>query len=227
MGIFGSKKKSDAPAAVSPAAPVAAAPATIDMGKKTGSISLTKGSRVTIEKTPVIKARTTWSSNTDYDLYALVLTTDGEVHTVSMFGTENDSNFYPSVLNGAVRHLGDVGRSSGSEAEETIEITLNPRIAAVVPVAYSAQSNGGGSFKKYKVSLSIDNGAGTSVHVDSSNASSDNSVYTVAIGVIRNTPEGVQIEALEAYSRGGSELRPVLRPDGTVVMDAGPRNAYK
>lgn len=207
-------------------APVASAP--VDLGKKTGSINLTKGSKVTIEKTPVIRARASWSSSTDYDLYALVLTRDGKVHTVSTFGTHQDpQGFQTSVLNGAVRHLGDVGREAAGDAQEIIEIALTPDIVAVVPVAYSAQSNGGGSFRKYQVSLSIDNGAGTQVGVRAENADNNNSVYSVAIGIIRNTGDGVQIEALESYSRPGSENRPALSPDGTVRMDAGPLNAYK
>lgn len=237
MGIFGKKKTAPAAAPVAastPVSPVAApvqaptpAPA-VDMGKKTGSINLTKGSRVTIEKTPIIRARTTWSSSTDYDLYALVLTTDGKVHTVSMFGTEEDpSGWSQSILGGSIRHLGDVTSGSAGQAEEIIEIKLTPEIVAVVPVAYSARSNGSGSFKRYKVSLSIDNGAGTQVSVSADNASNNNTVYTVAIGAIRNTPEGVVIEALESYSAPGSERRPVLLADGRVSMDAGPVNDYK
>jgi tellurite resistance protein TerA len=46
-------------------------------------------------------------------------------------------------------------------------------------------------------------------------------------GIIRNTPDGVVIEALEQYSRHSSENRPVLNRDFTVTMDAGPKNAYK
>lgn len=223
MSLF-SRKDSTPATPVAPAAPSGG----IDLGKKTGSINLTKGSRVTIEKTPVIRARASWSSSTDYDLYALVLTRDGKVHTVSTFGVHGNPNDYQtSVLGGAVRHLGDVGRESAGDAQEIIEIALTPDIVAVVPVAYSAQSNGTGSFRKYKVSMSIDNGAGAQVEIRSENADKNNQVYTVAIGVIRNTADGVQIEALESYSRPGSENRPALLPDGSVRMDAGPRNAYK
>lgn len=193
---------------------------------KPGKINLEKGSSVKIEKTQVIKARATWSSNTDYDLYALVLLKSGEVLTVATFGTVDNPSAVSSVLNGAVKHLGDVGRQSSGVAEENIEIRLTDEIEAVFPIAYSAQTNGGGSFNKYKVSLGIDNGAGTEVNIDSKNASKNPAVYTVAIGVIRNSSDGVIIESLEKYSRMMSEKRPAI-VDGKLVMDAGSQNIYK
>jgi tellurite resistance protein TerA len=232
MALFGFGKKDNAPAQV--ASPVAAPAAVtsapvgggLDLGKKSGKISLVKGASVTIEKTAAITARCEWSSDTDYDLYALVIMKDGRELVVSTFGSEAQPQPTPSVLNGAVRHLGDVGRGEKGIAEETIEIRLTDEIEAVIPVAYSAQSNGTGSFHKYKVSLGIDNGEGTQVTIDSANASKDNDVYTVAIGVISNTPNGVAIESLEAYSKRGSENRPSFK-NGYLAMDAGARNLYK
>lgn len=230
MGLFGFGKKNQETPAHTPSEPVTPAPAPsapgIDLGKKTGAVNLSKGSRVTIEKTPVIKARCTWSSNTDYDLYAIVLLKDGSQHVVSTFGSEAQPHPTDNILNGAVRHLGDIGRSGGNLAEEIVEIKLDDRIEAVVPIAYSAQSNGAGSFKKYNVSLGIDNGFGTNVTIDATNASNNNNVYTVAIGVIRNTNEGIVIESLEAYSKVNSEIRPAF-VNGVVTMDAGSKNLYK
>lgn len=237
MGLFDRLKKNSEQAAAKGSviipltedtSPAPGAPSGVDLGKKSGAISLAKGARVTIEKTPTIKAVAKWSSLTDYDLYALVLTKDGVVHTVSTFGTADQPHSYSeSILSGAVKHLGDVGRQSDGAAQEIIEIKLTPDILAVVPVAYSAQSNGTGSFRRYKVDLGIDNGSGTQVSISSANAERNDKIYSVAIGIIRNTADGVQIEALEAYSRPNSENRPVLLPDGTVQMDAGPKNAYK
>jgi tellurite resistance protein TerA len=198
----------------------------IDLGKKSGAVSLTKGARVTIEKTQVIRASASWSSKTDYDLYALVELTDGTVLTCATFGTKDDPQATPSVLGGAVRHLGDVGRVTDGTAQEVIEVKLDERIRAVYPVAYSAQSNGTGSFRKYKVSTGIDNGAGTTVSIEAEKASRNPLVYTVVIGAIRNGPEGVVIEALEEYSRMGSENRPLVQ-DGELRMNAGPVNATK
>lgn len=222
MGLFGKKNTTPAPAPT--AAPAAAAK--IDLGKQSGKIDLTKGARVTIEKTEVIRARATWPSNTDYDLYALVRLRDGSELVVSTFGSEGQRKPTPSVLNGAVRHLGDVGRGVPGVAEEIIEIRLTDEIEEIVPVAYSAQSNGTGSFRRYQVSLGIDNGAGTEVTIDAKNANKDDTVYTVAIGSIRNTPTGVVIEHMEAYSRPSSENRPKFI-NGNLVMDAGSKNLYK
>ena len=231
MALFGFGKKDNAPAPVAPSAggpAPAAAPvgAGLNLGKKTGTISLEKGSRVTIEKTAVITARCEWSSNTDYDLYALVLLRNGQELVVSTFGSKSQKNPTPTVLNGAVRHLGDVGRGAKGIAEETIEIRLTDEVEAVIPVAYSAQSNGSGSFRRYKVSLGIDNGQGTRVTIDSKNASNDDGVFTVAIGVIRNAADGVVVESLEAYSKRGSENRPAFL-NGQLVMDAGAKNLFK
>lgn len=237
MGLFGFGKKNDAPAPVEAkvAAPVAApvvAPASapagggLSLGKQSGKISLAKGKNVIIEKTAVIRARCYWSSNTDYDLYALVLMKDGRELVVSTFGSQSQPKPTPSVLKGAVRHLGDVGRGAKGIAEEIIEIRMTDEIEAVIPVAYSAQSNGSGSFRRYNVSLNIDNGQGTDVTLEAKTASANDGIYTVAIGAIRNTDEGTVIESLEKYSKRGIENRPAF-VKGQLVMDVGSRNLYK
>ena len=165
-------------ATVADAAPGSARPAinlrkpgidAVDLGQRTGSISLRKGQQVTITKTPLIKATCTWPRDTDYDIMAVVRYRDGHSETVSTFGTEdNEKDFLLATTDRAVRHTGDVGRAKGrgwrkpvaQVGKETIEITLNSDILAVVPVVYSAQSNGSGSFRRYQVSMAIDNGGG-------------------------------------------------------------------
>lgn len=127
--------------------------------------------------------------------------------------------------------MGDVGRNSGSVKEEVIRLRLTDDILAVVPVAYSAQSNGTGSFYRYKVSMSIDNHNGTSVTIASHNANDNDVIYTCVPGMLHNTKEGVIITPLELYSKPNSERRPKLHlcQDGMVkvLMDEGPINAYK
>jgi tellurite resistance protein TerA len=202
------------------------------------AVLLKKGHQLSMEKTPLIRAVATWSSDTDYDLYALVLKRNGEVEAVATFGASEGGIFrkkripaQASVLNGAVRHLGDIGREAKGDARETIEIRMTSEILAVIPVAYSAQSNGTGSFFRYRVSLEIDNGAGDRVVISSENANDNDTVYTCAIGIIENKDQGVLIHALEQYSAEGSENRPMveLGKDGQIVvlMDRGPRNDYK
>lgn len=76
-----------------------------------------------------------------------------------------------------------------------------------------------GSFWKYGVSLGTDTGSGTSATIDSANASKRMSVFTVAIGVIRNTSEGFVIESRESYSKSLTEFGPAWQ-NGRVVVDA-------
>lgn len=202
------------------------------MTLSTPGINLTKGAApVRMTKTALVTATAHWSSSTDYDLYALVVMRDGSVHHVANFGA---AGIPANPRFGGVELGADAGRAAGSSgtAEETVTIRFTDDVAAVVPVAYSAQSNGTGSFHQYRVSLAVDNGAGERVTVDASNANRDKTIYTCVPAIIHNgTDGGVWVEYLEAYSRPGSENRPsaVLHGDGRVqvLMDAGPRNDFK
>lgn len=198
-----------------------------------GAVTLMKNAPpVLLEKTPVIRLRVAWESGTDYEAYALVVLTSGDVVHVATFdakGTPANPRFRDLV-----RHLGDRGRGDvtrgGGRAEEIIEIGFAPEIAAVIPVAYSAINNGTGSFHKYKVTLSIENG-GDQVVIPADQAKKSSWIFTCVPGIIYNRPEGVLIERLEYYSRRFSEHRPaaVLHPDGRVEvrMDKGPVNEFK
>lgn len=239
------------PPAAPPPPPAAEVPK-VSFKKVSGNINLRKGDApVIMEKTPKITASVSWRSGTDYDVYALVMTKDGTQVDVATFGAKGVKALM-NYGNGAVKHLGDVQRptggsqaptgkkkfwaapekpqESGGEQKEIVEIRLTPDIVAVVPVAYSAQSNGSGSFHRFKVSLSIDNGSGTNVSISADNANNDDKVYSCVPGIIRNMPDGVVVEPLELYSKPRSENRPKLRGRGadvSVVMDAGPLNDYK
>jgi stress response protein SCP2 len=221
MGLFSRQRPASDPAART-------STATVPVADPSPGINLAKGQGITLRKTPLVTATISWPPTTDYDVFALVRYRDGSVQTVSTFGTKADPRgFSLATTDGTVRHLGDVKRGRGKLATEVVEVRLVPDVLAVVPVAYSAQSNGTGSFHQYQVSMSIDNGAGDSVVVHASNASRDASVYSCVPGIILNQPDGLRIEALELYSAPGSEHRPEIGPDLTVRMDAGPLNAYK
>ncbi|WP_419954399.1 TerD family protein [Neobacillus niacini] len=203
----------------------------ISLEKVKGKVSLEKGQRpVMIEKTPEITATVSWKTGTDYDIYALVYTKNGKQIDVAMFGAKGTPPLR-SFGNGAVEHMGDVRRNSGPTKTEVIKLRLNNDILAVVPVVYSAQSNGTGSFYRYKVSMSIDNNNGTSVTISAKNANNNDRIYTCVPGILHNTPEGVMISPLELYSSPNSENRPKLRMGSSnmveVVMDKGPKNDYK
>ena len=203
----------------------------ISLEKVKGKVSLEKGQRpVIIEKTPEITATVSWKTGTDYDIYALVYTKNGKQIDVAMFGAKGTPPLR-SFGNGAVEHMGDVRRNSGQTKTEVIKLRLNNDILAVVPVVYSAQSNGTGSFYRYKVSMSIDNHNGTSVTISAKNANNNDRIYTCVPGILHNTPEGVMISPLELYSPPDSENRPKLKMGSSnmveVIMDKGPKNDYK
>lgn len=222
---FGVEVAEEPAAATPPAAPPP------NFQKVTGVVNLSKDSApVIIEKTREITATISWKSGTDYDVYALVLLNDGRQIDVATFGADGVLPL-TSFDNGAVEHMGDVGRGGEGDKEEILKIRLSERILAVVPVAYSAQSNGTGSFFKYKVTMAIDNNQGTKVIVPAENANQDNKIYTCVPGMILNEPGGAVIVPLEYYSRPKSERRPKVykREKGVVqvVMDDGPINNYK
>lgn len=203
----------------------------INFEKVKGKINLDKGQKsVMIDKTPEITATVSWKTGTDYDIYALVYTKNGKQVDVAMFGASGT----PALSrfgNGAVEHMGDVGRNSGSVKTEIIKLRLTDDILAVVPVVYSAQSNGTGSFYRYKVSMSIDNHSGTSVTISSKNANNNDRIYTCVPGILQNTEDGVIISPIELYSKPNSEYRPKLKLGSSnmveVIMDEGPKNDYK
>ena len=213
--------------------------------------SLSKGNAVSLKKTAVITAKCLWSSGTDYEVHALVLRTDGRVEHVATF----DAVGVPkqmSTTGNEVRHLGDVGIAQGGQtSEEVLEIRMTHNIRAIVPVVYSAQGNGTGSFRQYGVSMEVDNGAGDRILIDARDASDNKLVYSCVPGVIlNNTDDSVTLAYAALYSGMGSENRPNVvlgKPaqkrgllgkltgtgtdftveDVTVTMDAGPRNRFK
>ncbi|MGF6353015.1 tellurite resistance protein TerA [Paenibacillus sp. 4624] len=203
----------------------------LNLQKVTGKINLEKGQKsVLIDKTPEITATVSWETGTDYDIYALVYNKDGKQIDVAMFGAKGVPPLQ-SFGNGAVEHMGDVGRSNQAIKTEVIKLRLRDDILAVVPVVYSAQSNGTGSFYRYKVSMSIDNHEGTSVTISANHANNNDKIYTCVPGILYNTPDGVIISPLELYSKPNSEFRPKLKMGSSkmveVIMDKGPMNDYK
>ncbi|MBV5113993.1 TerD family protein [Bacillus altitudinis] len=225
-----SEKQINEPAPMNTAAKEKVA-APISLEKVQGKISLDKGHKpIIIEKTPEITATVSWESGTDYDIYALVYTKSGKQIDVAMFGAKGVPAL-KSYGNGTVEHLGDVGRDRESMKTEVIKLRLNDDILAVVPVVYSAQSNGTGSFYRYRVSMSIDNHQGTSVTIHAKHANDNDRIYSCVPGILQNTNDGVIIRPLELYSKPNSERRPKLKMKYSneidVLMDKGPINDYK
>lgn len=104
---------------------------------------------------------------------------------------------------------------------ETIRIVRPDEHGYVLLCAYSAVSNGFGSFKSFGAKVVVDDGRGSNVTVPLFENTSTR--FWVAIALVDFTaPDGAAIHQVEAYSGRMTERRPVLHPDGTVEMNAGP-----
>lgn len=116
-----------------------------------------------------------------------------------------------------IRHHGD----SLTPGRETVTIAHPDQQGYVLICAYSAVSNGPGSFKSFGAHAVVDIGDGNPVTVplyENNRAS-----YWTAIALLDFTgPQGVSVRQVETYGRSGSEARPVLYSDGSFRMDAGP-----
>lgn len=193
-------------------------------------INLTKGDApVTLNKVSELSVRMMWPARTDYDLGAELLFKDGTRQSLATFGA--DGNLVPAAKvskDGSVIHSGDKRRKLfGTSAEEnlTIKLDSSTQVVGIAPWAYSAQSNGTGSFRKYNVVLLVSDGTNT-VKIDARNISDSETVYTCVPAIIRIVDGAPVVEYKEMYSYRGSEMRPAWVGD-RLVMDAGPRNNYK
>ncbi|QNN98385.1 tellurium resistance protein D family protein [Streptomyces phage LilMartin] len=212
MGLFGSKKNDVAPVTQ------AAAPAV-----STGKMSLTKGgsSAFSLEKGTKVTATLEWdggsasrrSKGADLELYALYVTKD---KANRMRKDAGGAVYWNNLVADGIRHHGD----SLVPGKETVTIENPGNIGYVLIVAYSAVSNGAGSFKSYGAKAVVTDGKGQTVTAPLYN--NNHGSYWVAIALVDFTTEGqVSIKHVEDYSRGG-EARPVLYSDGTHKMDVGP-----
>lgn len=187
--------------------------------KLAGAVNLSKGSSITLDKTPVITAQASWTDpNKDYDLMAVVLYRNGVQRVVSYKELQTED--------GVVKHLGDVGASAGDKTE-TIEIRLEgvASVDRIALFAYSARENGAGSFREYGVSVVFNNGKDQPVGIQADEASPDRNRYTLCFGEVVNGDK-ITINALELYSKNHSEKQPAY-VNGKLTMDAGAENNFK
>jgi uncharacterized protein involved in tellurium resistance len=211
MGLFGKKKTDDAAA-------TQAAPAV-----STGKLNLTKGgsSAFSLTKGGKVTATLEWDGGSssrrakgaDLELYALYVT---KSKANKMRKDEGGAVYWNKLVADGIRHHGD----SLVPGKETVTIEQTDNIAYVLIVAYSAVSNGAGSFKSYGAKAVVTDGKGQTVTAPLFN--NNHGSYWVAIALVDFTTEGqVAIKHVEDYSRGG-ERRPVLYSDGSHKMDVGP-----
>ncbi|MFD3836353.1 TerD family protein [Streptomyces sp. NPDC058642] len=104
---------------------------------------------------------------------------------------------------------------------ETIRIVRPEEQGYVLLCAYSAVSNGFGSFKSFGAQVVVDDGRGSNITVPL--YENTKTRYWVAIALVDFTAaDGAAIQHIESYSGRMNERRPVLHPDGTIEMNAGP-----
>lgn len=110
---------------------------------------------------------------------------------------------------------------SKTPGRETVRIVRPDQQGYVLLCAYSALSNGFGSFKSFGAQVVVDDGRGSNVTVPL--FENTKTRYWVAIALVDFTSaDGAAIHHIEAYSGRMTERRPVLHPDGTIEMNAGP-----
>ncbi|WP_189706366.1 TerD family protein [Streptomyces phaeofaciens] len=104
---------------------------------------------------------------------------------------------------------------------EAVKIVRPDEQGYVLLCAYSAVSNGFGSFRSFGAKVVVDDGRGSTVTVPL--YENTKTRYWVAIALVDFTSaDGAEIRHVEAYSARMTERRPVLHADGTIEMNAGP-----
>jgi stress response protein SCP2 len=123
-----------------------------------------------------------------------------------------------SVKNRPFIHLDGDARVPG---RETLRIVRPDQQGYVLLCAYSAVSNGFGSFRSFGAKVVVTDDRGSTVTVPL--FENTKTRYWVAIALVDFTEsDGAAIHHIEAYSARMTERRPVLHPDGTIEMNAGP-----
>lgn len=125
---------------------------------------------------------------------------------------------FGSLKNRPFIHLDGDARVPG---RETLRIVRPDQQGYVLLCAYSAVSNGFGSFRSFGAKVVVTDGRGSTVTVPL--FENTKTRYWVAIALVDFTAaDGAAIHHIEAYSARMTERRPVLHPDGTIEMNAGP-----
>ncbi|MFG0236276.1 TerD family protein [Brevibacillus porteri] len=174
-------------------------------------IELTKKESVQIRKSEKITTHLEWTSKKDLDLYCFFVTRDGVEGKVyyKNKGTSTKSPFI--TLDGDSKNAG----------RETIHIHRPDQLRYVLFAAYSALSNGIGSFKSMHARAVVENHVGQTVIAPL--LEENKYAYWVAIAHIDFTDQSeMKISHVEKYSKNNSEKSPLLYKDGSFKMDVGP-----
>jgi stress response protein SCP2 len=207
---------SAAPPAPSASPPPPPSPPPVSLTK----VTLEKAGRVKLRKGGgAIRARLVWEGRGggqgDLDLYCFYVTKDGTRGKVYWKDLGRDQGAPWITLSGDSRRAG----------EEEIVLHRPDELRFALFAAYSALSNGSGSFQSYRPRMILTDQDGSEVVIPLLNPNSTS--YWVAISHVA-IDDGVAIEHIETYGKSGvrawiaAERSPRLHADGTWDVSKGP-----
>ncbi|MDP4551073.1 TerD domain-containing protein [Alkalihalobacillus macyae] len=175
------------------------------------TVTLKKKEAISIRKSEKIVASLEWKSKKDLDLYCFYVLKDGTEGKV-YYRTPGHANKQPYItLDGDAKGAG----------KETVIVHKPSELKYVLFSAYSAVSNGIGSFKSMKAKAVVDNQMGQ--NVTSPLFEKNIFAYWVAIAKIDFTDaQDMSVSHVEKYSKSGTERSPLLYQDGSFEMNVGP-----
>jgi len=175
-----------------------------------GKVSLEKQGSVNIRKAGKVTARLEWESAKDLDLYCFYVTQTNETGKI----------YYRNLGSPKKSPYIQLDGDSKGKGQETITIHRPEELKYVLFAAYSAISNGVGSFYSMKARAVVDNHQGQ--QVVSSLYEKNNYAYWVAIAHLDFTaPSEMKVSHVEQYSKRFTEKSPLLYEDGTFKMNVG------
>ncbi len=174
-------------------------------------ITLKKKETISIKKTTKVVATLEWKSKKDLDLYCFYVTKDGQEGKV----------YYKNLGSSSQTPFITLDGDSKNSGKETVTVHNPSQLSYVLFAAYSAVSNGIGSFKAMKAQAVVDNQMGQTI--TSPLFENNKFAYWVAIAKIDFTDlHEMKVSHVETYSKSGTERSPLLYKDGTFKMDVGP-----
>lgn len=176
------------------------------------NIILKKKESINIQKSAKVVATLEWDKERiDLDLYCFYVLKNGEIGKVYYKDMGNTKKAPYITLDGDLKQSG----------KETIIIHEPSKLNFVLFSAYSAVSNGIGSFKSMKARAVVDNQMGQ--RITSSLFQNNKLSYWVATVHIDFTSEHeMAVSHVETYSKSNSEKSPLLEKNGSFKMDVGP-----
>lgn len=174
-------------------------------------LDLQKKESINIVKSQKVTATLEWDSKKDLDLYCFYVTKHGDIGKI----------YYRNLGSATESPYISLDGDAGANGKETIVIHRPEELHYVLIAAYSAISNGVGSFKSMNAKAVVDNHQGQII--TSPLYENNMFAYWVAIAKIDFTASNeMSIIQIEEYSKAGVEKSPLLYEDGSFKMNVGP-----